>query len=122
MPPEEQVWPSPTQRPDRQQPLPSHLSPPQQASPVPPHLAQMFPWQVLPAPQAAPFTQQGSPGPPQATQVPPVVEAVVQREAGSWQELPQHIWPRAPQPEQRPAVQEPPVLPQADPAARQVPP
>jgi hypothetical protein len=107
-------------RPVRQQPPPLQLSPAQQASPVPPHFTQMLLWQVVPAPQAAVPRQQGSPGPPQATHEPPVA-AVVHRAPGS-QLVPQQACPRAPQPEQWPALQLPPVLPHADPEATQVPP
>ncbi len=87
---------------------------------MPPHFAQMLPLQMLPAPQGVLFRQHGSPGPPQATHE-PVGATAVQRAPGS-QDEPQQLCPRAPQFEQRPPPQVPPVLPQEVPGAMQVPP
>jgi hypothetical protein len=82
----------------------------QQVWPGLPHTTQMLFWQMVPEPQGVAPGQQDSPAPPQATQVPaaPPTMVVVQRVLGSLQEVPQHVCPRPPQPEQRPAVQVPP--------------
>lgn len=101
--------------------MPLHEEPSQQGSPGAPQTLQIELWQTVPDPQAGVVLQHGSPGPPQVMQVPPVddvVEHLVWRSAHTF---PQQVWPAAPQPLQRPAWQLPDVVPQAEPAARQVP-
>jgi hypothetical protein len=112
-------------RPARQQPLPPHWLPLQQLCPGLPHTTQMLFAHRVPAPQGVAPGQQDSPGPPQATQVPPAppTPLEVQRVPGSLHEAAQQGCPLLPQPEQRPAVQVPPVPvpgPQADPPGTQV--
>ena len=109
-----QVWPAPTQRPPRQHPPPPHVEPSQHTSPGPPQTTQVVPWQVVLALHRGALLQQGSPGPPQLMHVPATAVDVDEHLApGALQFVPQHGCPLAPQPEQAPPEQVPPVVPQA---------
>lgn len=101
--------------------MPLQEDPSQQGSPGAPQTLHTEPWQTVPDSQLGVVLQQGSPGPPQVMQVPPVDAVVEHLVPCSAHTAPQQVWPAAPQPLQRPAWQLPDVVPQAEPAARQVP-